>query len=139
KKHIIDLMIESLKGREEKKKDPIKIWKAVAVGLIVLLLVVLVRQTLNLNTKSAVGAVAVGCLLLVVPAAFMLARSKKKPEEADAEAPLAGPAPLQALVTDAQSEDETREALKVLLELHRSGRLRDMGSAAKRDGGTTAE
>lgn len=125
KRRIIELLIEALKGKEE-DVDSIKIWKSVVIGLVILLAIVLVKQNFQLSIGWSIVVVAIGSVLVAVPALYITGKGI-------ASVPSSSPPKLADIVPSPESlgvdPDELREALRELVFLKRSGKLKIFGDA----------
>jgi hypothetical protein len=121
KKRMIELLIETLHGKEE-STETINIWKSAVIGLIILLAVVLVKQNLRLTVAWSMVVVAVGSVLVAIPAMYMAGRGKPAKR-----ANLVGEPSAEQLLSPTEHEadpHELQEAFRTLIQLQRSGRLR---------------
>ncbi len=126
KRRMIELLIESLKGKEE-EADSIKIWKSVVIGLVILLAIVLVKQNFQLSIGWSIVVVAIASVLVAVPALYITGKGV-------ASTPPSSPPKRADIVPSPESldidPDELREALRELIGLKRSGKLKLLGEAS---------
>lgn len=121
KKRIISMLIERLKGKGEQAEDSVKIWKSVVSGLIILLAIVVVKHYFQTSIGWALVIVAVASLLITFPVLYIMSRRQSTKAAADP-----APQPEVSLPTPSNTtaeNDEMTEALQILMELHRSGKL----------------
>ena len=123
KRRMIELLIETLKGKEE-AADGIRIWKSVVAGLIFLLAIVLVRQNLNLSVGWSIAVVAVGSVFVAIPVLYF--KGTGRPAD-DLRGP-SGAFPANLFLTDEVTADpeEVKVALAELIRLRRTGRLKHL-------------
>ncbi|MEW6140103.1 MAG: hypothetical protein AB1733_17910 [Thermodesulfobacteriota bacterium] len=126
KRRMIELLIESLKGKEE-AADSVKIWKSVVIGLVVLLAIVLVKQNFQLSIGWSIVVVAIGSVVVAVPALYITGKGI-------ASTPSSSPPKRVDIVPSPESldmdPDELREALRELIVLKKSGKLTLLGEAS---------
>lgn len=123
KKRIIEMLIETLKGRERAAEE-VQIWKSAAVGLAVLFAVLLVKHSLRLSIGWSIGVVAVGSVLVAFPVLYVMARRSDRQALQIGDNVKVSPRTHPQYQED--SDKETKEALKYLVELHRSGKLKSL-------------
>lgn len=120
KKRIIEMLVETLQS-EEQATEGIKIWKSAVIGLIILLAIILVKQALQLSIGWSIVIVAIGSVFVTVPVMYVMSGKQKSETPAVQSRPqsasLASTSDLRA------TDEELTEALKVLVELQRTGRL----------------
>jgi len=129
KKKIIEMTIEILKGKEREADEPVRMWQWVVVGLTMLVALLLVRQTLHISVGWSIVVVAVGSAVLAIPVAY-LSNRRSRVQAPGSNARTRTPPSMQAENSPTGSE-EINEALKVLVELHRSGSLNRLLDALK--------
>jgi hypothetical protein len=127
KKRIIRMLIETLKGKGEETEDSLKIWKSVVTGLIVILAIVIVKHYFQVSVGWALAIVAIGSLLITFPVLYIMSRRQEpstSQEEPSVNLP-AQPSPKKIAAATVTS-DEMDEALQGLLELQRTGKLKQL-------------
>lgn len=121
KRRMIELLIETLQGKEE-STNTVNIWKSAVVGLIILLAVVLVKQSFSLSIGWSMVVVALGSAVVAIPVMYIAGRGK--PSEKTRAVAEPSVEKLPALVEIDADPQELKEALRTLVQLQRSGRLK---------------
>lgn len=121
KRRMIELLIETLQGKEE-STNTVNIWKSAVIGLIILLAVVLVKQNFTLSVGWSIVVVALGSVFVAIPAMYIAGRGKPSEKTRAVAEPSVEKLPsLEEIDADPQ---ELKEALRTLIRLQRSGRLK---------------
>jgi len=121
KQRIIEMVIQILRGKGKEAENPASTWKSVTIGLVLLLAIVLVKQTMHLTIGWSLVVVAVGSLAISVPVLYFRSPGDAG-KNAKPETPGTVSTDLNALQIEATPE-EIERALKALVELGRAGRL----------------
>ncbi|MCA1960696.1 MAG: hypothetical protein LDL33_07860 [Desulfomonile sp.] len=129
KRRTIDMLIKMLKEKEAPEPHgAVRMLKSAVAALTILLAIVLVKYSLNISVGWSIALVTVGCVIAAIPVVYVKNRyAANEPEETTGK-----PLPIELLSVEALGvkSDELITALQELLELHRSGRLRELSAAA---------